>query len=186
MTQNIYWPDNATNYISVETELGSLHDYNPDQVALLVNAQFSIPPVAYAGTGPNDSRLSIALPSPSQQEIDDALSTLNAICNDPTRNDLTPDQAETAAIQAHLDALVGLSAADKAYALMGRMFAVRDGASSAIINAIVDRASAVVYVTSKPTWTSLTSASKLWERDSLEMLALVFQVVLLGITNNNE
>ncbi len=190
MTQNIYIPESWDNYTSVETVYGSLGaPYNPDKVAELVNAQFSIPPVGYMGCGPEDTLIAVYLPNPvTPEEIAAALAKLNAICTDPTRNNLTAEQQEAAenavqeaVIRAHLDALAGLPADDKAYALMGRMFAVNDGASQAVISGIVDRNTAKAYVTAKPQWSNLTAASKIWEGQSLDMLAKVFQIMLLNL-----
>lgn len=112
MAQNTYLGNGSEIWIM--TDYGSLQlPYNPEKVAELVNAQFSIPPIAFAPIGPDDTRLSIGLPAgATQADIDAALLKLNAICADPTRNDLTADQqaaadlaAELAAIQTRIDAM---------------------------------------------------------------------------------
>ncbi len=118
MSQNTFSPDSWANYTEVSPAPGTLAaPFNADKVAELVNAGMaaigrSIPPVAYLGTEPLDTTVSIGLPNPvTQADIDAAMAQLVAVCNDPTRNDLTAEQqaeldlaAELAAIQAKIDA----------------------------------------------------------------------------------
>ncbi len=98
MSQNTFSPISWDGYTAVETGYGSLvQPFNPDKVAELINAQFTIPPVAFLGVFSSDVLIGIGLPNPvTQQEIDAALAKLNAICTEPTRNNLTADQQEAA------------------------------------------------------------------------------------------
>jgi hypothetical protein len=90
-------------------------------------------------------------------------------------------QAESArnALKALMNGLHGLSASDKGYALYCRLLASRDGASNATINGIVDRPTAVAYVTSKPEWTAATAATRNLIADILEADAALCMVLLL-------
>ncbi len=104
MTQNIN--NDWTNKTEVMTGEGTLvQPFNPERVAELVNLVFTIPPIAFASVDSTDSRLIIGLPNPvTQEQIDVALVKLNAICVDPTRNDLTEDQIDNASVAAKLQA----------------------------------------------------------------------------------
>jgi len=116
-------------------------------------------------------------------------SALQAILNAHNPNALSSDQQDAADLAAqdddlmiilpHLRALRALPAEDAAYALMGRAMAYKDGANGATISGIVDRATAAAYITSKPEWSNLTAATKAWTTDSLDMLAYVFQLVIV-------
>lgn len=90
-------------------------------------------------------------------------------------------QADSArnALKALTNGLHGLSANDKGYALYCRLLAWRDGASNATINAIVDRPTAVAYVTSKPEWAAATAATRNLIADILEADAALCMVLLL-------
>ena len=107
MTQNTN--NNWTNTTEVMTDVNSLVlPFNPERVAELVNLQFTIPPVAFAPVGAEDTRLIIGLPNPvTQADIDDALAKLNAICVDPTRNDPTAEQQEAEDLAAELASIQG-------------------------------------------------------------------------------
>lgn len=109
MTQNTYWPANETGYEPVETSAGTLTpgDYKPDRVAELVNIALAalglpIPPTAFIGVGDEDTLIAIMLPSPTQQQKDDALTALNAVCVDPTRNNLSSSEIDAADLAAEL------------------------------------------------------------------------------------
>ena len=84
-----------------------------------------------------------------------------------------------AALAYYKQGLGQLSAADKAYAILGRVFAIRDGADEGVVLGIVDRATAVAYITSKAEWQGLPASAKAWIGDELEALALVLQALLL-------
>jgi hypothetical protein len=75
--------------------------------------------------------------------------------------------------------LAGLSTADRSYVILGRIMAFKDGANTNVIQAIVDRATAQQYVTSKPEWAGITAATKAWEADVLETLTGIVQVMML-------
>ena len=77
--------------------------------------------------------------------------------------------------------LHGLSPRDKAYALLGRAFAIVDGQDSDTIRAIDDKAGAAAYITSKPEWNALPQVAKNWERDMLEAFALILQGMIVAI-----
>jgi len=89
-------------------------------------------------------------------------------------------QSETRNQFAQLTAgLSGLSTQDRSYAILARIMAFKDGATTQTILAITNRATAVAYVQSKAEWTNLTAAAKAWEGDLLETLAGIVQVMLL-------
>lgn len=102
---------------------------------------------------------------------------------------LTTEQQETAqasSAQANLKTLMtglhGLSAQDKGYALYCRLMAVGDGASNQVIMGIIDRPTAVAYVTAKPEWVAATAATRNLLADVLEADARLCQVLLLVLT----
>jgi hypothetical protein len=78
-----------------------------------------------------------------------------------------------------LSGLAQLTAEDAAYALMGRAMAHKDGASQAVIDGIVDRATAAAYLTGKTEWVNLPAAAKAWLADHLDMEAVLFQAVII-------
>jgi hypothetical protein len=80
--------------------------------------------------------------------------------------------------------LYGLSARDKAYALVGRAFAIADQAGAEIVQGIVDRDTAATYITSKSEWSNLSPEVKAWQADNLEALALLFQAVLVAVKSS--
>lgn len=93
MTQNTHNPDDWSLYTFVETAPETLTNFNPDKVVEMVNAAMipfgGVPPVAYLGCGAGDTLISVALPNPvTQQQLDDAMTALLAICADPTRSDI--------------------------------------------------------------------------------------------------
>lgn len=83
------------------------------------------------------------------------------------------------ALKALTNGLHNLSANDKGYALYCRLLAWRDGATQQTINAIVDRPSAVAYITSKPEWINATAATRALLGDILEADAALCMVLLL-------
>lgn len=102
MSQNTYVP--PAEWFAVDST-ETLTAFNPDRVAELVNAAFIVGPdgVGYLGTGPEDTLVEVYLPpSAAQDEIDAAIVRLNAICIDPTRNDLTAEQQEAADLATEL------------------------------------------------------------------------------------
>ena len=122
----------------------------------------------------------IDLPNSATQMMCDAFMVQhnNAILTDAEK---TNNQAQSAAdnLLPHLNALLSLPAADVGYAICGRAMAYKDGAAPAVINAIVDRATATTYLQSKTEWVNLPVASKQWVADHLEMEAFLFQVLVL-------
>lgn len=85
-------------------------------------------------------------------------------------------------LQSLMTGLHGLSAEDKSYAIACRIMAQKDGADNATIMSIVDRPTAVAYITSKPEWTGATVATRALVGDVLEMVAGITQVLLLVLT----
>lgn len=85
-------------------------------------------------------------------------------------------------LRQYLSGLRELSPADAAYALLGRSFAVNDGADNPIVMGIVDRGTAAAYITSKGEWNALPATAKQWETDELSALALVLQALIAVIS----
>lgn len=99
---------------------------------------------------------------------------------------LTTEQAEVAqadsaktVLKTLMSGLHELSAEDKSYAIACRIMAAKDGATQQTIMAIVDRPTAVAYITSKPEWANATVATRNLVGDVLEMVAGITQVLLL-------
>lgn len=94
------------------------------------------------------------------------------------------NQAATAGnvLKALMAGLHGLSAADKGYALYGRIFASRNGASQPTIDGITDKASAVAYITGLAQWQAMTAASRAFFAMELEANAGMCMVLLLVLT----
>lgn len=86
-------------------------------------------------------------------------------------------------LQGLMTGLHGLSAEDKSYAIACRIMAVKDGATQQTILGIVDRPTAVAYITSKPEWTGATVATRALVGDVLEMIAGITQVLLVVLTD---
>lgn len=86
-------------------------------------------------------------------------------------------------LQGLMQGLQGLSAEDKSYAIACRIMAHKDGATQQTILSIVDRATAVAYITSKPEWTGATAATRALVGDVLEMVAGITQVLLVVLTS---
>lgn len=84
-------------------------------------------------------------------------------------------------LAALMSGLEGLSAADKGYALYCRMFAKRNNATPEVLAAIVDRSSAVAYITGLAEWQNLPGAVKQFEAKKLEADAFLCTVLLLVI-----
>jgi hypothetical protein len=78
-----------------------------------------------------------------------------------------------------MNGLQGLSASDKGYAIYCRLFAWRNGANQATLDAIIDRATAVAYITGLSEWQAMTAASKNFFAKELEANAALCQVLLL-------
>jgi len=77
--------------------------YNPARCMELISAAFP-PPAVPSEVGPEDWQLSVYLPNPvSPEDYAAAVATLTALGSDPTRNDLTEEEQERAAIQNKLD-----------------------------------------------------------------------------------
>jgi|GEM_PF-5130078 len=125
-------------------------------------------------------RPTVQLPQPATQVLCDTFMAQhnNAILTDGQKAN---NQAQSAVdnLLPHLNALLSLPAADVGYAICGRAMAHKDGAAPAVINAIVDRATATSYLQSKTEWVNLPLATKQWVADHLEMEAFLFQVLVL-------
>lgn len=108
MTQHIFDPGvNWPLYTNIETAPGSLAaPFNPDKVAELVNAAIlpfgGIPPVAYLGCGPDDTLIGVGMINPTQQQRDNIMAALLAVCINPARNAQTQEQIDAAALAAEL------------------------------------------------------------------------------------
>lgn len=112
--------------------------------------------------------------------------TIDAIIAAHDPQSLTTIQRETVqaataktTLQALMSGLHGLSAEDKSYAIACRIMAQKDGANNQVVIAIVDRATATAYVTSKPEWTGATAATRALVGDVLEMIAGITQMMLV-------
>jgi hypothetical protein len=100
-----------------------------------------------------------------------------------TNDQLIDTQTQSAknSLITQLNFLVSLPAEDAGYAMMGRAMAYKDGATLSVINSIVNRATAVSYLQSKPEWTNLPVASKNWIADQLDMESYLFQVLIVAL-----
>jgi hypothetical protein len=116
--------------------------------------------------------------TPNQVTLEAALDSANAALS-VVSSEASQASAAKTALKALMTGLHGLSANDKGYALYCRMMALRDGATQQTINNIVDRPSAVSYVTSKPEWTAATAATRALLADVLEADATMCMVLLL-------
>lgn len=116
-------------------------------------------------------------PIPTQAQLDSAVAECEAEVAEGAQSATQIATAETA-ILPHLRLLWGLPPTDAVYALMGRMMAIKDGASQSVIDSIVDRPTAGAYVTDTSEWLGLTAAERAWEVDVLDMLASVLQLLI--------
>jgi hypothetical protein len=118
------------------------------------------------------------LPMPTQEQLEAAW----LLClNDLAAELKAEEQASLAsgALAAMLNDLQGLNAGDAAYALMGRAMATKDGATQAVINSIINRATAAAYLTGKSEWIGLPASARAWLQDHLEMEAYLFQALII-------
>lgn len=118
----------------------------------------------------------VSLTGPQQTQLQGIIDT-----HDGTNYEGQQLASADASLAAILVGLEPLSAADAAYALMGRAMARKDGANQATIDGIVDRSTAAAYLTGKPEWVNLTAAAKAWLADQLDMEAVLFQAVILAL-----
>jgi hypothetical protein len=73
--------------------------------------------------------------------------------------------------------LQDLTEAEFGFALLGRLFAVANGASDAVIFAIVNKATAQTYITNLDQWGALQAAVRQWLSLELEVLAYVIMII---------
>lgn len=100
--------------IDIETQPGSLTPpFNPRKVeelmiAALAAGGFTIPPILPPTVDEGNTLLNVTVESGTYDETQTAeiVAILNAVCIDPTRNDLTEEQVEEADLQAKIDAMV--------------------------------------------------------------------------------
>lgn len=102
-------------------------------------------------------------------------------------NAVTAEAAQVSSAKATRNNLMtglhNLSDADKGYVIACRIMAYKDGATNQVIMAIVDRATATSYITSKPEWTNAPAATRNLVADVLEMFAGIVQVSLPSLTD---
>jgi hypothetical protein len=116
--------------------------------------------------------------TPSQQELDDALIRANTSIATETLETTQADSARNS-LKSLMIGLQDLSSSDKGYAVYVRLMAWRDGADNPTILGIVDKASAVAYVTSKAEWANTPATVKPMLNDMMETNAALCQVLLL-------
>lgn len=85
-------------------------------------------------------------------------------------------------LQTLMNGLDGLNAADKGYAVYGRIFAARNGATQQTIDGITNKATAQAYITGLTEWQNMTAASKAFFAKELEANAGLTMVLLLVLT----
>jgi hypothetical protein len=157
--------------------------YNFDKLLEEIRASYPLANLASGNGIDNTSGIRVQMPDGTNQATMDAIGAIVTAHNANTLTTAQQEatQAESArnALKALMNGLHGLSASDKGYALYCRLLASRDGASNATINGIVDRPTAVAYVTSKPEWTAATAATRNLIADILEADAALCMVLLL-------
>jgi hypothetical protein len=124
----------------------------------------------------------------TQEDVDDFME--NHDNSGQTEGQIEEEELANAseALRTLMLGLNGLPAGDAAYAAIGRAYAMKDGASQATIDGIVDRTTAATYVTGKAEWAALITATNLanmgsrvraWEADTLDMFALLLEPIVI-------
>lgn len=85
-------------------------------------------------------------------------------------------------LQTLMSGLGALNAADKGFAIYGRIFAFRNGANQTVIDGITNKATAQAYITGLPEWQALPVASKAFFAKELEANAGLCTALLLILT----
>lgn len=135
--------------------------------------------------GDGSTAVEVYVVPPATQVQADQLDSVIA-AHDP--NVLTPDQTAANQAQASADLILPmlaiartLPAAEQPYVVMGRILAMQNGAAANVINGIVDKATATVYLQSTPRWVALPAVTKAWEGDMLNMIAGVLQLLIVRL-----
>lgn len=119
--------------------------------------------------------------TPNTATLESALDSANAQLT-VASSEATQAASAKSTLQALMTGLSGLSAQDKGYVVLGRIFAQNDGANNATIMAITTRAQATTYVTGRANWLAVPSAARPMLGDMLEAQAKSLSVIIALLT----
>ena len=116
------------------------------------------------------------------EQVQPIVTAHNPATQTTAQQELAQANSAKTALKNLMNGLHSLSVNDKGYALYGRIFAATNNANQATIDAIVDRATAVAYITGLPEWQALTAVSKNFFAKELEANAGLCRVLLVVLT----